>query len=57
MSDSEAKRAWDAQNTVYISLKLNKKTDADILKRLGEQATKQGYIKQLIREDIAAHTK
>ena len=57
MPDSEAKRAWDAQNTVYVSLKLNKKTDADILKRLDKQESKQGYIKRIIREDIAGNTK
>lgn len=43
---------YDAANTVQIKLKLNKKTDADILKRLDEIGNKQGYIKALIREDI-----
>ena len=52
MPDSEAKRAWDAKNTTYVSLKLNKKTDADILERLDQQKSKQGYIKGLIRKDI-----
>ena len=33
-------------------LKLNKKTDADILAKLDETENKQGYIKHLIREDI-----
>lgn len=53
MPDSEAKRAWDAKNTTYVSLKLNNKTDADIIERLAKQASKQGYIKELIRKDIA----
>lgn len=52
MPDSEAKRAWDAKNTTYMSLKLNNKTDADILRHLDKQASKQGYIKALIRKDI-----
>ena len=43
---------YDAANTVQVKLKLNKKTDADILKRLDEIGNKQGYIKTLIREDI-----
>ena len=30
MPDSEAKRAWAAQNTTFIGLKLNNNTDADI---------------------------
>lgn len=47
-----AVRRYDAENTVQIHLKLNRKTDADIIARL-EQMGKQGYIKTLIREDIA----
>ena len=38
-----------------ISLKLNKGTDADILERLEQVPSKQGYIKRLIRADIAKH--
>lgn len=52
MSDSEAKRAWMKANTTKVSLKLNNKTDADIIERLAKQASKQGYIKALIRKDI-----
>lgn len=47
-----AKERYDAKTAVYISLKLNKKTDADILKKLDEADNKQGYIKRLIRKDI-----
>lgn len=54
MPDSEAKRAWDAQNTTQIKLKLNHRTDADILGRLAAVENRQGYIKRLIREDIAS---
>ncbi len=36
-------------------LKYNIHTDADIIKWLSEQESIQGYIKQLIRADIAAH--
>lgn len=43
---------YDAANTVQIKMKLNKKTDADILKRLEEVENKQGYLKALIRADI-----
>lgn len=53
---SEAKRKanarYDAANTTQIKLKLNCVTDADILKKLDEVASKQGYIKELIRKDI-----
>lgn len=43
---------YDKQNTRQIRLKLNLKTDADILEKLSEVDSKQGYIKRLIREDI-----
>lgn len=47
---------YDAEHTVQIRLKLNKRTDADILARLAAQPKetggKQGYIKRLIRADI-----
>ena len=40
------------RNIVAMSIRLNKKTDADIFKKLSEVPNKQGYIKALIREDI-----
>lgn len=53
---SEAQRRatakYDAENTVQVHLKLNKITDADILERLEQVENKQGYIKELIREEI-----
>ena len=55
MSDkkSTSKERYDARPAVRISLKLNKGTDADVLQRLEEVPSKQGYIKTLIRADIA----
>ena len=47
-----AQAKYDKDNTVQIKLKLNKKTDADIIKRISEADSKQGYIKELIRLDI-----
>lgn len=44
---------YDAENTRQIKMKLNLKTDADILNRLDSVPNKQGYIKMLIRKDIA----
>lgn len=44
--------AWDKDNTTPIKLKLNNRTDADILTRLAQVGNRQGYIKQLIRADI-----
>ena len=36
-----------------MCLQFSNNTDADIIAKLGEQENKQGYIKQLIRDDIA----
>lgn len=51
--DSEAKIKYDRENTKQILLKFNIKNDEDILKWLDQQSSKQGYIKELIRSDIA----
>jgi hypothetical protein len=53
MADSQAKRDWMKANTTVITIKLNHRTDADILERLTSVDNRNGYIKQLIREDIA----
>ena len=52
-----AQEKYDAKTTVQVHLKLNLKTDTDILAKLDQIAkdkveTKQGYIKRLIRQDI-----
>ena len=51
---NRARSKYDTTNTVQIKLKLNRKTDADILERLGDVGNKQGYIKRLIRADLEA---
>jgi hypothetical protein len=51
--DSEAKKKWDKANTQQVIMKLNKNTDRDIITRLDEVPSKQGYVKSLIRQDIA----
>lgn len=47
-----AQKKYDEANTVQVKLKLNRKTDADILNRLASKESKQGYIKALIRADL-----
>ena len=47
-----AQAKYDKDNTVQVKLKLNKKTDDDIIKRLAAADNMQGYIKELIRLDI-----
>ena len=43
---------YDRENTKAVMLKLNKKTDADVLEALQRSGNVQGYIKGLIREDL-----
>jgi hypothetical protein len=52
-AQKEAAARYDAHNTVQVHLKLNRITDNDILRRLDEVESKQGYIKQLIRADLS----
>jgi len=44
---------YDAEHTKQVMLKLNKTTDADILAALDACGNVQGYIKGLIRADLA----
>lgn len=44
---------YEAKTKAGVYLKLNKVTDADILAKLDQVESKQGYIKELIRADIS----
>jgi len=50
--DSEAKKKWIKENTVYIGLKLMKNTDADIIAALDPKKPKQAQIKDWIRKAL-----
>lgn len=52
-AQAAAAARYDKANTTSVVLKLNNKTDADILERLRECGNKQGYIKELIRANIS----
>lgn len=47
-----AKAKYNKTNTVGYCLRLNKKTDEDIIQVLNSQESMQGYIKRLIRADL-----
>lgn len=53
MPDGKGKRRWDAENTTMISLKLNNRTDADILEALAGKS-RQTEIKRLVRAGMEA---
>ena len=46
---------YDKESSRHYGFKLNLRTDADIVEMLNSQPSLQGYIKSLIRADIAAH--
>ena len=48
MPESEAKKKWQKENTVFIGVKLQKKTDAEILRFL-EGKQKQTEIKKALK--------
>ena len=52
-SQVRAQAAYDRKNTVRLSLKLNVRTDKDIIQWIRLQKSMQGAIKRLIREEIA----
>lgn len=57
MITEQQKRAqikYDKAHTRQITFKFNLKTDADILERLDSVENRQGYIKEIIRNDIEA---
>lgn len=56
MPDSPAKAAWNAEHTTTVTLKLNNRTDADILAKLASVPNRQGYIKKLIRNTTVMDT-
>ena len=51
-----AQAKYDKDNTVQIKLKLNKKTDRNIIDMLSKVDNKQGYIKDLIRDNLLTNT-
>lgn len=50
-SNVKASMKYNQANVKQFKLNLNKKTDADIIEVLESKENKQGYIKDLIRND------
>lgn len=61
-AQKKAMAKYDANNTRRYGLKLNKKTDADIIDKFEQEKANdcnggiQGYVKRLVRDDIKAHS-
>lgn len=56
-AQKRAGRKYDQENTLVVTLKLNKKTDAEIIHCLQRIGNRQGFIKELIKEYIKKHPK
>ena len=52
-----ASMRYNKENVIQYKLSLNKTTDADIIDKLSTCDNKQGYIKNLIRDDIKKEVK
>ena len=52
MAETQARKEWTKENTTFVGLKLNNRTDKDILEAL-EGKPKQTELKRLIRQGIA----
>lgn len=52
MSQKESQTRWERENTLWVSIKLNHRTDADIIRYLDRQPSKMGAIKAAIRAQM-----
>lgn len=48
----EVNQRWKEQNTLSFGVRLNRKTDADIIAKLEGAASRQGELKRLVRLGI-----
>lgn len=53
MATSESNERWKKENTVFVGLRLMKKTDMGIIEKLGDEERKQPRVKELLRLGIA----
>lgn len=49
-----AQRKYDKANCTHVTLKFNNRTDADVIERILAAPSRQDYIRQLIRKDLAS---
>ena len=47
---------YDAKNSKIYSLKFSRKYDADVIEKLEQVESRNGYIKQLIKDDTARNS-
>ena len=52
MPSTKAQNEWIKANRILKAVNLSKLTDQDIIQHIATKPSFQGYVKQLIREDI-----
>ena len=52
-SNTISQKKYDAANCRFYHMKFNLKTDADIIQKLDSVPSKQDYVRQLVRNDLA----
>ena len=52
VTQADNSNRYNKLNTTTLCIRLNRKTDTDIIERLKAVQSKQGYVKRLIRQDI-----
>ena len=53
-SSTIAQRKYDSANCKFYHLKFNLRTDADVIAKLESVPSRQDYLRQLVRKDLAA---
>lgn len=51
---SITQQKYDSVNCRFFHLKFNLRTDADVIAKLESVPSKQDYLRQLVRKDLAA---
>lgn len=49
---TEIQKKYDSANCRFFYLKFNRKTDADVIRKLEYEPNKTNYIRELIRRDL-----
>lgn len=52
MATVESNERWKKENTLFVGLRLMKKTDMDIIEALGDDPKKQPRVRELLRLGI-----
>lgn len=54
MADSEAKRKWNANNTICVNLRVNKNQDPKLFELLTKAQNKSSAIRDLLKKAMGA---